>query len=73
MTLVEFFKKLPIIRIYTTVNLLKKQVAHLLAWQQNAITKMLNQSQTIIEQTAIIEKLEKKVKKSRGKNSRRSS
>lgn len=73
MRLIDWFKKLPIIRTYIAVNLLRRQVAQLLVWQRNAITKMLNQSQTIIEQAATIERLEKKVKKNRGKNSRRSS
>ena len=68
----QWLKRLPIIRTYVAVNLLRRQVANLLVWQRNAITKMLNQSQTIIEQAATIEKLEKKAKK-RGKNSRRSS
>jgi predicted Holliday junction resolvase-like endonuclease len=77
MRLVDWFKNLPVVRTYVAVNILRERVRLLEEWRQNAITKMLNQSQEILEQIALNEDLKKKIlelrKKNRGKNSRRSS
>jgi predicted Holliday junction resolvase-like endonuclease len=77
MSLTAWLKNLPIIRTYVAVNILRERVRLLEEWRQNAITKMLNQSQEILEQIALNEDLKKKIlelrKKNRGKNSRRSS
>jgi predicted Holliday junction resolvase-like endonuclease len=77
MRLLDWLKKLPIIRTYVAVNILRQRVNLLEKWRHDAITKMLNQSQEIMEQIALNEDLKKRVlelrKKNRGKNSRRSS
>lgn len=77
MDLIAWLKRLPIIRTYVAVNILRQRVNLLEKWRHDAITKMLNQSQEIMEQIALNEDLKKRVlelrKKNRGKNSRRSS